>query len=164
MTYTQNIKPTKEQEQRIRDIFTPEYVIESSKPISIVKEQDSVIAVRDIQIQELQKKISDLKEEHLRTITEIAINNQNAREDSNEISEISEDLLSSEKKKWKGLHLYIGSEIPELQISTPSFNSELMYELRNFHFGLKGEAVNIQIENNNQYQFSYQIKLRYKIF
>ena len=52
LIFTQNIKPTDYQDKRIKEIFTPEYIIESSKPISIVIEQDSVIKVRDLQLKE----------------------------------------------------------------------------------------------------------------
>ena len=64
LIFTQNIKPTDYQKSKIKEIFTPEYIIETSKVISIKKEQDSVIKVRDFQIEELNTKIENLKEEY----------------------------------------------------------------------------------------------------
>lgn len=163
MTYTQTIKPTKEQEQRIKDIFTPEYVIESSKPISIVKEQDSVIDVRDKQIKELLSKIDALNSEHKKTLADIAKANAVVKETSKESDSIADVQLKKERLRWSGLHAYAGIEVPKLEFSNIEINGELMYELRKFHFGIKLAFQDIDVETEGL-EFNYFLKLRYKFF
>lgn len=154
---------TKEQKQRIEEIFTPEKIIEISKGLSNEQKQDSVIIARDKQIQELQSKIEALKEEHKNTLVAIAKENKKAQETTQEIDSISDHQLKTEKLKWSGLHLYVGAEVPEFTFKNTFINVELMYEFRKLHFGLKGEVnPTVTIENPNT--FTYFLKVRYKIF
>lgn len=161
--YTQNIKPTPEQQKKISEIFTPDYIIESSKPISIVKEQDSVIAVRDKQIKELKAKIEALKEEHKKTLVEIAKENKIAETSSQQIDSISDHQLKRERFKWSGLHLYIGAEVPEFNFESSILNAEFMYEFEKFEFGFKGE-LDPNVIQDSKYTFNYFLKVRYKLF
>ena len=163
MTYTQNIKLSKEQEKRIKEIFTPEYIIESSKAISIEKQQDSVIAARDEYIKELEAKIEALNTEHKRTLAEIAKANNVVKETIKESDSIADKQLKDERLRWSGIHFYGGVEVPEIDFQRTEINGELMYELEKFHFGLKAAFRQEQIEQQGL-QFTYFIKLRYKFF
>ena len=161
--YTQNISVTQEQKDKIKEIFTPEYIIESSKPISITKIQDSVIKARDIQIKELQDKIEKLKALHLKTLVDIAKQNNIAKDTSTKIDSINDKQFSKLKLNWNGLHLYGSGSIPKIEYREPTFELELMYEFKKIHFGIIGQTEPIPIEPT-KYQFNYQFKLRYKFF
>jgi len=163
-SYTQIIKPTKEQKEKIENIFTPDYVIESSKVISIMIEQDSVIKSRDKTIEFLEKKIQNLNTEHKKTLVDIAKQNNIAKNTSKKIDTINDNLLKLEKLKWSGIHFYAGVEVPKINFSNIEFNGELMYEMRKIHFGIKGQIEPSYIENHENYNFTYFLKLRYKLF
>lgn len=163
-TQSQIINITDSQQKRIDSIFTAEKIIDISKGLSNEKIQDSVIKVRDNQIKELQDKIELLKKEHNETLVEIAKHNKTAEETSNTVDDISDDQLKKEKNKWKGLHLYGGVEVPRFQFNRINFNTELMYELERFEFGVKGEIGQLDIEKETGYNFNYYLKLRYKFF
>lgn len=166
--FTQNIKPTQTQKNRISEIFSPEYIIESSRAISILIEQDSVIKARDIQIKELALKISALQDEHKKTLISIAKENKVAQTASKQIDSISEDQIKDSRfkfknLKWLNLHLYTGLE-SDLNFKEFTINSELMYEFNKFHFGIKLDLQPITTEEKTQYNFNYFIKLRYRFF
>ena len=160
LTYTQNIKPTKEQENRIKEIFTPDYIIESSKPISIVSEQDSVITVRDKQIKELEAKVEALKKEHVKTLVNIAKENKIAKDASEEVDDITDSILKLEKLKWSGLHFYGGIEAEEADLQRLRFNTELIYTMNKINFGAKLESYS----TDEKTQFRYLLKANYKFF
>lgn len=151
---------TEIQKNRIKDIFTPEKIIDISKGLSNEKNQDSIIKLRDSQIKELELKVKSLSEEHLKTLQEIAKQNSIAIETTNQVDSISQKQLKKERFKWKGLHLYIGAEVPEISVNNTIINSELMYEFSKIEFGLKGEVNSVSGNSN----FNYLLKLRYKIF
>jgi hypothetical protein len=161
-TLSQDITTT--QRNRIDSIFTAEKIIDISKGLSNEKLQDSVIKVRDNQIKELQDKVALLKKEHTNTLIEIAKHNKTAEETTSTVDDISDNQLKKEKNKWKGLHLYGGVEIPQFKFNEPNFNTELMYELERFEFGVKGEFGKLDIEKETGYNFNYYLKLRYKFF
>jgi len=129
-----------------------------------MKEQDSVIIVRDQQIKELQGKIEALREEHKNTLISIAKENKVAKDSSKEVDSISDEQLKKEKFKWKGLHLYGGGEVPSFDFQKTRLNTELMYEMEKIEFGLKGELLPSNIEAEPGYKFTYFLKVRYKIF
>lgn len=158
--FTQNIKPTLKQQNEISRIFTPDYVIETSKVISIIHDQDSVIKVRDIQLKELQSKIFQLKKQYTEIISKIKIENNKGFEASKKLDSLYDRLIN--KSESKGVHLYLGVEVPKFNFQNPSFNAELMYEFKKFHVGIKGDFSDFNL--NNKYIFNYSIKFRYKIF
>lgn len=162
LTLSQTINTTKKQKERISKILTPEKIIEISKGLSNEIRQDSVISARDIQIAELQSKIEALKEEHKNTLISIAKENNKAKEASQEEDKLSDDILKKERSKYLGLHLYIGSEVPKFNFQAMNFNTEVMYELEKFDFGIKAEAIKLPTQHN--YNFNYSLKIRYKIF
>lgn len=167
LLFTQTTKPTKEQSDKIKEIFTPEYIIKSSKTISISKEQDSVIKVRDIQINELLKKIELLKKEHNQTLIDIAKYNNDAQNASKKIDSISDKQIGLDFFKGfkiTNIHLYTGLEIPKINIPNTNLNAELMLELNKIHFGIKGQIEPDIISDNNRYIANYFIKIRYKLF
>lgn len=126
-----------------------------------MKQQDSVIKARDVQIKELRAKIEFLKKGFTKTLIDIAKENSVAKNSSNSIDSISKNQLKKEKLKWKGLHLYTGIEVPEFNFQRSVLNSEFMYELEKIEFGLKGEVA---VKINSKYTFNLFLKLRYKIF
>lgn len=128
-----------------------------------MKEQDSVITVRDKQIKELEAKIVALQEEHKNTLIEIAKKNKVAESASKEVDFISDDQLKKERLKWSGLHLYGGVEVSRFEFQNTSINSELMYELQRIHFGFKAE-IEPSVLEQSKYNFNYFLKLRYKFF
>ena len=162
--FTQNIKPTQEQKDKIKEIFTPEYVIESSKPISIMKEQDSVIKVRDKQILALKEKIKTIQKEYTKTLVEIAKENKIAETTTNQVDSISDHQIKSERFKWKGLHLYGGVEVTKFEFQNSIINTELMYEFTSFEFGLRAEINPEPNQTESKYNFNYLLKVRYKFF
>jgi hypothetical protein len=154
---------SKEQKQKIKEIFTPDYVIEASKVISNSQDKDSVINVRDVQIKDLLNKIEALKTEHKKTLIEIAKQNKTAIQSTQKIDSISDYQQSRERKRkridWKGLHLYGGIESREFNFQFIEVNTELMYELNKFHIGVKAFALP---DPNGTYQAGAGIKVRYK--
>lgn len=169
-TLSQVTNITKEQKNRIKTIFTPARIIEISKGISNeerqVKEIDSLQKIIDFK----DSVIEELKKEHLKTLTEIAKFNKTAKETTEVVDDISDNQLKKERNRWKGLHLYAGLEIPEIKFTNPEFNSELMYELERFEFGLRAAANPITVfdpvinTEKTEYKFNYFLKLRYKFF
>lgn len=127
-----------------------------------MKVQDSVINARDIQIKELQAKIDALKAEHEQTLIDIAKANSVAQQSAKEADSIADEQLR--RLNWKGLHLYGGVEVPKFQFDLMEVNTELMYEFKRFHFGIKG-ALQPQVDpNSTGFNFNYLLKLRYKFF
>lgn len=174
--YTQNTKATQEQKEKISKIFTPDYVIQSSKPISIMKQQDSVIKARDNQIKELLNKIEALKTEHKNTLVEIAKQNSIVKKNTKKVDSISNSQLDKlrpglfsqlfSKTAWSNFHGYIGAEVPDFtNFGNTNLNAELMFEFRKVDFGIKGE---IRIQDNQINPAIRQnilfFKVRYKIF
>ena len=151
---------SKEQKQRRDALFTSDYIIESSKAISIMKEQDSVITTRDVQIRELEAKIEALKEEHTNTLVDIAKENNIAKNASKEVDDIADSKLKLEKLKWSGLHLYGGIESEEADFQRLRFNTELIYTMTKINFGVKFESYSI----DEKTQFRYLLKVNYKFF
>lgn len=164
LTFTQNTKATQEQNNRIKEIFSPDYVIESSKVISIMKEQDSVLSIRDAQIKELNDKILILQKEHKKTLVDIIKDVKVAENASKEVDEIADEILEEEKMKWKGLHLYVGIEVPKIEFNNLIFNTEFMYELEKIEFGIKGQVEPVFVNETSKYEFNYYLKVRYKFF
>lgn len=162
--YTQDIKPTQKQEREIARIFTPKYIIESSKPISIVKELDSVLAVRDVQITELKAKIEALRKEHVETLINIATQSTIAETATREVDGINEDQLEKNRFKWEGLHSYIGVEVPDFSFERTTVNTELMYELEKIEFGIKVDLSPKAEIDAVKYEAGIFLKLRYKLF
>jgi len=169
LAYTQNTKETvtKEQKQRIENIFDADYIIKSSKTIDNYKDLDSVVKVRDVQIKELNDKIKSLEKEYTKTLKAIAFRNGIAKNASKDIDSINDVQLKYARKKekrkfnWNIIHLYAGVESREFNFQAIEINAELMIELKRFHFGLKAFAIpNI----NNNYEAGAGIKLRYKFF
>jgi hypothetical protein len=118
---------------------------------SIIKQKESII--------------QSLKEEHLKTLTEIALNNSKAQETTVVVDDISDNQLKKERKRFLGLHFYAGVEVPRLfEFKELGFNTELMYELERFEFGIKGAVFPITINNSTNYEFNYFLKIRYKFF
>lgn len=155
---------TKLQKERIEAVFTPDKIIEISKGLSNeerqAKEIDSLYKIIDSK----DKTIELLKEEYTETLIQIAKHNQLATDSSVTIDDISDNQLKEEKRKWKGLHLYAGIGVPKFQFDEIVFSAELMYELERFEFGFNGSmAPSIELDNNN-YQFYYYLRFRYKIF
>ncbi len=162
LTLSQTTNTTEAQKNRISKIFTPDKIIEISKGLSNEILQDSVIHARDIQIKELKNKIRLLKEEHKKTLVSIALENSKAHTAAIKADSIADEQLTREKLKWSGIHLYSGIEVDKFKFESTSFNSELMYEFKNIHFGLKGELA--PIVSDNAYNFRIALKIRYKIF
>ena len=169
-TLSQTTNITELQKERIKALFTPAKIIEISKAISNeerqAKEIDSLHAIIDFK----ENVIEELKKEHLKTLTEIAKFNKVAKETTETVDDISDNQLKKERNRWKGLHLYAGIEIPEIKFTNPEFNSELMYELERFEFGLRAAANSIIVfdpitnTEKTEYKFNYFLKLRYKFF
>jgi len=160
---SQNTDITKEQKKRIKEVFTPEKIIDISKGLS--NEQRQAIQIDSLQkmLDEKDKIIEALKEKHLETLTEIAKNNQIIRETTSQVDSISDHQLKKERFRWKGLHLYGGVEIPDFELQTTQFNAELMYEFERFEFGLKAAVQQLE-PNTSGLQFTPLVKLRYKFF
>lgn len=163
-TLSQTIDITKLQKERIEAVFTPKKIIDISKAISNEERQKKDIDSLQKIIDFKEEIIDDLKKEHLKTLTEIAINNNTAKEATGVVDDISDNQLKKERSKWKGLHLYAGIEVPQMKFTTLIFNSELMYELERFEFGIKGAVNPVTILNDTKYEFNYYLKLRYKFF
>lgn len=164
--YTQNIKEvvTKDQKSLIERIFTPDYIIESSKVISNSQDKDSVISARDIQIKELTQKIEALKKEHENTLIEIIKQNTIAMTAVKKVDSINDVQLKTERKKrfdWNITHLYSGVESREFNFKAIEINAEFMVELEKFHFGIKAFALP---DPKGTYEAGAGIKLRYKFF
>lgn len=159
---SQNTDTTKEQKKRIKQVFTPEKIIDISKGLS--NEQRQSVQIDSLQkiIDAKDKIISDLKAEHLKTLTEIAKSNKVVKETTSEVDSISDHQLKKERFRWKGLHLYGGVEIPDFNFESTQINSELMYELEKVEFGFK--AAFQQLEPESGLKFATFIKLRYKFF
>lgn len=161
---SQVIDTTPQQKKRIEEIFTPEKIVEVSKGLSNEQRQkleiDSLLKIiifkDDI--------IEQIREEHVKTLTEIAKANAIAKETTKEVDEISDEQLRKERFKWKGLHLYGGIEVPNFEFNSISINTELMYELERIEFGLKGSFEQNTISVDTNYEFIYYLKLRYKFF
>ena len=162
LSQTTNI--TKLQKERIKAVFTPAKIIDISKAISNeerqAKEIDSLHAIIDFK----ENVIEELKKEHLKTLVEIAKYNETAKETTEIVDDISDNQLKKERNRWKGLHLYAGVETPKFEFTQIYFNTELMYELEKFEFGLKGEVSPSLIPESTEYEFTYFLKLRYKFF
>lgn len=154
--YTQNIKNQKEV---IKDIFTPDYVIKSSKAISIMIKQDSVLKVRDKQVIEYQDKIDKLKEEFSNTLVDIVKEKENIITNLQEIKEIEADNTPLEKSKKQTISGYLGVEVPEFKLDSPNMNIELIYDINKVGLGVKGE-INTNISEKIKYR--YYLNLRYK--
>lgn len=162
LVFTQNIKVTQYQKNKIKEIFTPDYIIETSKVISIMHEQDSVIKVRDIQIKELEYKISELKKIHLKSIANLKSinNNLNSAIDLNNTKLTQQ--LKLERKKYLGFHSYAGLNISKLQLDNINISGELLYRFPSITIGIGLELTNpVYVD---KYFFNYFIEIRYKIF
>lgn len=125
---------------------------------------DSVLKIRDLQIDELMDRIEFLKEDFKNTLIEIAKSKKVIDDSNTRIDEISDEQIKNEKFNWKGIHLYGGVEVPRFEFGNIMPNSELMYEMKNFDFGLKAQLQPIGLKSGSDYQFNYLLKLRYKIF
>lgn len=162
--YSQNTDITPKQKERIDSIFTAEKIIQISKGLSNEERQrDSIISLQK-KIKSLNEIIDKLKEEHVKTLTDIAKSNAIAKEATKEVDDISDEQLKRERLKWAGLHLYGGIEAPKFDFDNLEINSELMYEFRKFHFGIKTAFQQQQNINSNSLNFQYFLKLRYKFF
>lgn len=122
-----------------------------------MKEQDSVITVRDLQIKELQEKLNNLKKEYTKSLEDIVKQNQVVKETSEEEDKITDSQIKTNKLKWDNLRLYIGFEFSDFK--DVRFNSELMYELRKIHFGVKLQTGDY-LDKSSRINF----KIRYNIF
>jgi len=113
--------------------------------------------------------IEKLKEEHKKTLLDIITQNNISKETSKKIDSVTTDILKlnikpTSKFDWGSINLYGGFEIPELKFEDLIVNSELMYEIKNVEFGIKGTAELKIINNEKKYFFNYLLKLRYKLF
>lgn len=157
LMFTQNIKPTDYQNNRIKEIFTPEYIIETSRVISIKIEQDSVIKVRDIQIKDRDSKIEKLKNEYKDLIKKLEDNTDVLQEVVREENEIVESIIKNRSFK-NNIHLY--TSVKFNLINNIILEPELLYEFKKVHVGVSSELI----PNSINYKVSLNFKLRYKIF
>ena len=167
-SYSQNTGTTKTQ-QKLINKFTPEQYIDWSKGLDNEKNQSiaidslqNIIDAKDILIEKL-------KEEHKKTLLDIITQNNISKETSKKIDSVTTDILKlnikpTSKFDWGSINLYGGFEIPELKFEDLIVNSELMYEIKNVEFGIKGTAELKIINNEKKYFFNYLLKLRYKLF
>lgn len=145
-------------------ILSAEKVIDQAKIIEDwIRQKKAIDSLQNI-IDFKENVIEELKKEHLKTLVEIAKYNEIAKETTNIVDDISDNQLKKERNRWKGLHLYGGIETPKFKFTQIYFNTELMYELEKFEFGLKGEVSPSLIPENTEYEFNYFLKLRYKFF
>ena len=161
---SQNITLTKEQESRVKEIFTPEKIIEVSKGLDNEKRQSIVI-------EELQSKIDSLKvisvkkdkliDGYIKSINNLSIKILALNEEE---EDVSDDILKNAKKPFLGLHFKLGVIAQEFKLERFNAFADLSYDLSKFSVGVKGWSQSLLIEDKITNQLFYGPFLVYKIF
>jgi len=132
---SQSITLTPTQANRVKEIFTPEKIIDVSKAIDNEKRQYQTII-------ELQHKIDSLKVLAQKKdviianfISEISQLNKSIQDLSKQSDEVSDTELKSAKKPFLGLHLTGRAQTQELQLDRLMFSVDLSYSLKKLSFG-----------------------------
>lgn len=155
--YSQII-PTKEQQKKIKELTTPERLIEYSKGLSneksLAKRYDSLVKL----ISKKDKLIDSLLVSHKADLLKIALSNNQVNQIESTIDEIDKDLKPGFFKSK--FHFYGSLEVPQLNFQNTIISTELMLDLKILEIGSVLSAFPIK----NKLEFNYGIKLRYKFF
>ena len=140
---------TPKEKQILLSILTKEKVIDISKAISHEKELDSVVKVRDEQIKELKAKIEKLKNEHNKTLKEIAIASYQAQQTNQSIDSIQKPR----KHFFDNLHIDIGTKY-----DIYTLHKEIYYETV-LYYNIKRFTLSAGINSKTIYTFGVSYRL-----
>jgi hypothetical protein len=157
---SQNITLTPAQETRVKQIFTPEKIIDISKAID--NEQRQYLEILSLQGKIDSLKILAQKKDVIIAgfVNEISTLNKSIQALSAEEDTVSDNQLKDARKPFLGLHLSGRAQTQEIQLDRLMFSIDLSYTFEKINFGA---SVWTQYELDKS-TFYYGPFIEYKFF